>query len=339
MRNYPKLKVAAVQAAPVYLNMEVSVEKACRLIKEAAEKGAKLVVFPEAFLPGYPYWIWMDDPGSVMGFTHQLYTQALECPGPELSKIAGCAKENSIYVNISASERENSTVYCTQFMFDDQGNLLGKHRKMKPMTAERMIWGEADASTMQVYDTPVGKLGGLMSVEHMLPAEIMVLCAQMEEVHMGSYPALPKEPVTYRTFEPNYAVAISYVISNACYYIASTDVITPEIRDMLCAEHPEYADYLPTAKGDHLGGGAAFIMSPDALVISDRLDEKEEGIVTADIDLSIIAVKNFFMDTTGHYCNPAVSLEVDVSPKKPVVFHGDRSGGVLRYEDLTADNE
>lgn len=337
MRTFPKLKVAAVQAAPVYLNMEASVEKALGLIRDAAKKGARLVVFPEAFLPGYPYWVWMDDPISVMPFTQALYTQALECPGPELSRIAACANENNIYVCISASEREGSTVYCTSFTFDDQGNLLGKHRKLKPMTSERMVWGEGDASTMQVYSTPVGKIGSLMSVEHMLPAEIMVMCAQMEEIHMASYPALPKDPVTYRTLDPHMSLAISYVISNACYFIMSTDVITEETRDLLCSEHPEYASFLPTAEGDHLGGGNAFIMSPDALIVSDRLDEKEEGIVTADIDLSVIGVKNFFMDTTGHYCNPAVRLDVDITPKKPVQFHGDFERHSVGYEDLVAE--
>lgn len=337
MRTFPKLKVAAVQAAPVYLNMKASVDKACQLIRQAAEAGAKLVVFPEAFLPGYPYWCWMDDPVSVMPFTQMLYTQALECPGPELSRIAACAKQNDIYVNISASERDGSTVYCTSFVFDDQGNLLGKHRKLKPMTSERMIWGEGDASTLRVYSTSLGKLGSLMSVEHMMPAEIMTMCAQMEEIHMASYPALPKEPVTYRTFEPNLSLAISYVISNACFFIMSTDVITEEIRDMLCGEHPEYAQYLPTANGDHLGGGHAFVMSPDALVISDSLEEGEEGIVTADIDLSIIGVKNFFMDTAGHYCNPAVHLDVDLTPKQPVQFHGSLVSTFVSYEDLATE--
>ena len=337
MRIYPKLKAAAVQASPVYLNMEASVEKACGLISEASKQGAKLVVFSESFLPGYPYWCWMDDPISVMPFTQELYTQALECPGPELSRIASCAKENSIYVNISATERECSTVFCTQFMFDDQGNLLGKHRKLKPMTSERMIWGEADASTMLVYPTSIGRLGSLISIEHMMPAEIMVMCAQMEEIHLASYPALPKNPVTYRTFEPHLSLAISYVISNACYFIMSTGVITAEIRDKRCTEHPEYADFLPTSTGDHLGGGNSFIMNPDAQIISNRLDENEEGIVTADIDLSIIGVKNFFMDTAGHYCNPAISLAVDMTPKKPVTLNGLGDNASMKYEEILVE--
>lgn len=334
MRIYPKLKVAAVQASPVYMNMDASVEKACGLIKEAADRGAKLVVFPEAYLPGYPYWVWMDDPISVMPFTQMLYTQALECPGPELTKIATCAKENKIYVNISANERDNSTVYCTQFIFDDNGNMLGKHRKIKPFTSERMIWGEADASTLQVFDTPIGKLGTLISGEHMFTPEIQALCAQMEEIHMASYAALPAEPIGYRTYDPNLSMALNYVISNACYYIMSTDVITQEMLDLLCSEHPEYANYLPTAEGDHLGGGNAFIMSPDAIIISDKLDEKEEGIVTADIDLAIIGVKNFFMDTSNHYCNPAVKFEIDVTPRKAVQFVGKQIDCSVAYTDM-----
>ena len=200
-------------------------------------------------------------------------------------------------MNISATERECSTVFCTQFMFDDQGNLLGKHRKLKPMTSERMIWGEADASTMLVYPTSIGRLGSLISIEYMMPAEIMVMCAQMEEIHLASYPALPKNSVTYRTFEPHLSLAISYVISNACY----------------------------------------FIMKPDAQIISNRLDENEEGIVTADIDLSIIGVKNFFMDTAGHYCNPAISLAVDMTPKKPVTLNGLGDNASMKYEEILVE--
>lgn len=334
MRKYPKLKVAAVQAEPIFLNMEASVDKACRLIREAAEKGAKLVGFPESFLPGYPYWSWLDDPITTMPFTQQLLTLALECPGIELSKIAKSAKENQIYVCISATERDGSSVYSTQFMFDDQGNLKGKHRKLKPMHSEKMIWGEGDASTMKVYDTPFGRMGSLISCEHMAPMNSMMMCSQREEIHIASYPALPKNPVNYLTYGPNMSLANCYAVSNACFVIFSTQIIGEMTLDILCKEHPEYLNSLPTSMTNGIGGGNACILNPDGDIISDVLPENKEGIVTADIDLSAIGIANFFGDTTGHYCNPAVFLEVDRTPKKIVRAYGEELDSFISYENL-----
>lgn len=318
MRKYAKTKAAAVQADSVFMNVDASVEKACKLIRTAAGNGASYIVFPEAFLSGYPYWCWVDDPGSVMKYTQMLFAGAIECPGPELSKISECAKENRIYVCIGASEREQSTIYSTQFVFDDKGNMLGKHRKLKPMNSEKMIYGEGDASTMKVYDSPFGKIGALLSWEHMYPVNSMMMCSQREEVHAASFPALPKSPVKYNTFKPNYKELVFYAIANACFVICSTQVISRETVELISEEHKEYIERLVTAETDGIGGGNAFIMDPNGKIISNTIPEDQEGIVYADLDLSLIGISNFFMDTTGHYCNPAVFLEVDQTPQKTV---------------------
>lgn len=334
MRTYPKLKVAAVQASSVYMDVQASVDKACRLIKEAADKGAKLIGFPESYLPGFPYWCYLDDPVTVMPFTQMLFTTAISCPGPELGQIAQCAKQNSIYVCIGATEREGGSVYDTQFMFDDNGNLLGKHRKLKPMNSEKMIWGEGDASTMEVYETPFGNMGSLISCDHMNPMLSMIMCSQVEEVHVASFPTMPKASSWYRSYDVNYALANCYAISNACFVIFSTDVITQEMINILTEGHPEYISCLPTYKSNGLGGGNACIIDPDGVVISDKLNEDEEGIVTADLDLAMIGVVNFFGDTTGHYCNPAVHLEVDITPRKIVNVSGTPTDYSIPYDTI-----
>jgi cyanide dihydratase len=341
MRTYPTLRAAAVQASSVYLDMNASVKKACRLIEEAAKNGAQLVAFPESFLPGYPYWCFMDDPVSMMAFTQSIFASALYCPGTELSVISQCAKDNNIFVCITATERESSTVYDTQFLIDNHGNLLGKHRKIKPMGSERMIWGQGDGSTMRVQETPLGRIGSLFSCEHMNPMNSMVQCSQMEEIHIASYPALPSDPSDYMSFDVNYALLNYYAVSDCCYVIMSTQVMDQATKDLLTKpsegllhnEHPEYERFFGYGEGG-LGGGHACILNPDGEIISDVLAEDEEGLVYADLDLKMIGIANFFGDTTGHYCNPAVHLEVDVTPRKVVRFSGEPVDNSLSYESM-----
>lgn len=333
MRNYPKVKVAAVQASPVYMNLEASVEKACRLISEAAREGVKLIAFPEAFLPGYPYWIWVDDPVSVMPYTQQFFVQALECPGPDLARIAKCARENNIYVCIGVTEREQSSIYDTQFLFGDDGTLLSKHRKLKPMHSEKMIWGEGDASTMKVVDTPIGRIGALMSCEHMQPVNSMAMCIQREEIHIASFAALPEKPVNYRDFHTYEALTDCYAVSNACYLLMSTQVLNQETFDFFCAGHEEYRERILQGDLKHAGGRAC-VLNPEGDIVSNLLAEDEEGYVTADIDLAAIGIANFFGDTTGHYCNPAVWLEVDQTPQKIVRWSGNERDYSISYETM-----
>ena len=342
MRNYPTLRAAAVQAASVFLDMKGSVEKACSLIQQAANKGAQLVVFPESFLPGYPYWCFLDDPVSQMAFTQMLFASAITCPGAELSIISKCANDNDIYVCISATEREASSVYDTQFVIDNHGNLLGKHRKIKPMGSEKMLWGQGDGSTMQVYETPLGKIGSLISCEHMNPMNSMVMCRRMEEIHMASYPALPKISSNYSSYDVNFSLANCYAISNACFVIMSTQVMNQQTLDLLTkpspnllvTEHPEYEELLLQYGQNGIGGGNARILNPDGVIISDTLQEDEEGVVCANIDLHMIGIANFFGDTTGHYCNPAVHLEVDVNPRQVVKFNNRQPDNSLSYKQM-----
>jgi predicted amidohydrolase len=138
------------------------VEKTCSIIEEAANQGASLVGFPEAFIPGYPWWIWLGNPTTYGGpFYGELYKNAVEIPSKAVKKISETAKKTGVYVSVSVTELDGGSLYLTQLWFDSNGNLLGKHRKLKPTGAERYIWGEGDGSMMQVLETPIGRLGGL----------------------------------------------------------------------------------------------------------------------------------------------------------------------------------
>lgn len=138
---YPKFRAAAVQAAPVYLNLEATVEKSCELIDEAASNGAKLVAFPEAFLPGYPWFAFIGHPEYTRKFYHELYKNAVEIPSLAIQKISEAAKRNETYVCISCSEKDGGSLYLAQLWFNPNGDLIGKHRKMRASVAERLIWG------------------------------------------------------------------------------------------------------------------------------------------------------------------------------------------------------
>lgn len=180
MTDYPKFKAAAVQAAPVFLDAEATADKACKLIEKAASGGAKLIGFPEGFISGYPWWVWLTDPITGSPLQQKLMENAVEIPGPVVKKLSEAARKNNIYVCISVSEKEGGSLYLTQLWFNPLGDLMGKHRKMKPSGGERLIWGDGEASMMPVFDTEIGRLGGLQCWEHWIPLNIQAMNANQD---------------------------------------------------------------------------------------------------------------------------------------------------------------
>lgn len=170
------IRIAAVQATPVLLDRTATIEKARGLIRQAAKGGARLVVFPEAFVPGYPLWVWAIPPKENRLLTDlygRLVDQAVAVPGPAIDDLAEVAREMGVYVAIGINETNveasGSTLYNTLVYLGPDGRLIGKHRKLVPTAAERMVWGAGDGSTLDVYDTQVGKLGGLICWENYMP--------------------------------------------------------------------------------------------------------------------------------------------------------------------------
>jgi nitrilase len=169
-------KIAAVQAAPMFLNREATVEKACRLIVEAASQGARLIVFPESFIPTYPDWVWAVPPGRER-ILNQLYADflanAVDVPGGATERLAQAARKAGAYLVMGVTERDieasGASLYNTLLYFSPEGNLMGKHRKLVPTGGERLVWAQGDGSTLEVYDTPLGKIGGLICWENYMP--------------------------------------------------------------------------------------------------------------------------------------------------------------------------
>ena len=296
-------KVAAVQAAPVYLDLSRSVEKSIGLIAEAASSGAKLIVFPETWLPGYPAWldccrdvaVW--DHTTVKKVFARLMENSVVVPGPVTEALGQAAREHEIVLNISVHERvvEGSgrgTLYNTMLTFGADGTLLNHHRKIMPTYTERMIWGQGDGSSLRAVATDAGRIGGLICWEHWMPLARQVLHQSGEDIHIAAWPQVK---------EMNLIASRHYAFEGRCFVIACGAV-------MRASELPAELEPIESLKQRPdsfvLNGGSA-IIAPDGSLLAGPVFE-EEVILTADLDLSRIAEESLALDVSGHYSRPDI---------------------------------
>ncbi|MFE5331407.1 nitrilase-related carbon-nitrogen hydrolase, partial [Embleya sp. NPDC056575] len=198
--NPPRFKAAAVQAAPVYLDAAATVAKAVALIREAAGNGAELIVFPEAFVPGYPYWNWTMNPVQGSPWYERLYRSSVDVPGPHVETLRAAARAAGAVVVIGVNERgphSMGVLYNTMLTIDADGELIGVHRKLVPTWAEKLTWTGGDGSSLRVHPTGIGPLGVLACGENTNTLARFTLLAQGELVHAASYIALPVAPADY----------------------------------------------------------------------------------------------------------------------------------------------
>ena len=299
-------KVAAAQITPVYLNKQKTVEKACAVIKEAAQNGAKLIVFPEAFIPGYPDWIWLI-PNSKSADLNKLYTElvhnAVTVPDNSTDLLCEAAKENKIYVVMGMNERNtessNSSLYNSLLFIDDQGNIMGKHRKLIPTGGERLIWARGDGSTLKTYRTSVGKIGGLICWENFMPLARNALYEKGIQIYAA--PTWDKSP--------NWLISMQHIAREGGMFIISACMAIR--KDDIPDEYP-FKQLYP-ADREWVNSGNSCIVGPNGKILAGPL-EAEEKIIYADINLDdIISAKRMF-DVTGHYSRPDV-FNFEVIPK------------------------
>ncbi len=298
MLNLPKFKAAAVQAAPVFLDTDATVQKVCDLIKEAAENGAKLVAFPEVFVAGYPYWSWVMNPVQGSPWFEKLCRSAIEIPGPEVQRIAAAAKAHQVHVVVGVNERSQTgigTIYNTLIILGPNGRLLGRHRKLVPTWAEKLTWANGDGSSLRVYDTEIGKLGALACGENTNTLARFSLLAQGELVHIASYISLPVAPPDYDMAEAIKVRAAAHSFEGKVFTVVACSTVSEEIIQAISAGDPEIRAQL-TRRNSAFSG----ILGPDGRVIGEPLIDKE-GIVYADIDLSRCIQPRQMHDITGHY--------------------------------------
>lgn len=188
--DFPRFTAAVVQATPSFLDWQAGLAKACRLMKEAGERGARLIAFPEAWFPGYPFWHDCHD----VPLWRRLFHNSISVPGPAVEALSEAVNAAGAYVVIGVSERDGGTLYDTLLYFDPQGRLLGKHRKLLPTHEERTYWGQGDGSGLLVLKTEIGAFGGLICGEHLMPLARQVLHAKGERVHIAAWPGMPERP-------------------------------------------------------------------------------------------------------------------------------------------------
>ena len=311
---------AAVQAVPAYLDLQGGVDKTIALIEEAAAKGAKLIAFPECWLPGYPFWAWLDSAAGTMSYVGIHAANCMTANGPEAQRIADAARANDIWVVLGYSERCAGTLYIAQLIIANDGTITPR-RKLKATYVERTIFGEGDGSDIKVHRTPLGNLGALCCWEHINPLTKYAMFAQDEQIHVGSWPSFSLYPGKAYGLGPevNRALSQVYAAEGQCFVIASCGVISPQMIEQMC-DTPAKQDLL------RAGGGYAMIWGPDGRPLAEPIAPDQEGLVMAEIDISMITYAKTAGDPVGHYSRPDVfRLLFNPSPAPRVVRMAGRS--------------
>lgn len=315
-------KVAAVQAEPCWLNADAGVDKTIALIEEAAANDARLIAFPELWIPGYPHFLWTDAQAMGMGFVPPYHANSIVIGDARFNRLAQAAGDNEIVVVMGASEKDFGSLYMAQFIFGAEGEVRFTRRKLKPTHVERAMFGEGDGSHLHVLDVPeVGRLGALNCWEHLQPLSKYAMYSQGEQVHVASWPSfcLYRGGAYALGPEVNMAATQIYAVEGSNFAIAATTVTGPAGMELFCSNDQHAA--LLNGNG---GGGCSRVYGPDGALISDLLDEHTEGIVYADIDLSLIAISKMAADPSGHYSRPdATRLVFDKRPKPAVEVIGE----------------
>jgi nitrilase len=290
-------KVAAVQAAPIFLDLEATVTKACDLIGQAAVQGARIVAFPEAFVPGYPLWVWFVPPGKthpLRTLYHALHSNAVAIPGPEVSRLAEAAADHGVTVAIGVNERNaegsDSTLYNTLLYLGPEGQVLGKHRKLIPTAGERLVWGQAPSNDLEVFDLPFARLSGLLCWENYMPLVRYSLVAGGTQIHLAP---------TWDRGEPWISSMRHIAKEGRCFVVASCQAFhVDDVPDELAFK----SDYLSGMEG-WINPGLSLIVDPDGKVVAGPL-EGEEGILYADIEPHQLVGPRWQLDVAGHYARP-----------------------------------
>lgn len=287
-----RVRAAAVQIAPDIDSAFGTVEKVCAAIAEAAGQGANLVVFPETILPYYPYFSFVRPPFASGPEHLLLYERAVVVPGPATQAVSAAARKHGVVVVLGVNERDHGSLYNAQLVFDATGELLLKRRKITPTYHERMIWGQGDGSGLKVVQTAVGRVGALACWEHYNPLARYSLMAQHEEIHCAQFPGSMVGPI----FAEQMEVTIRHhALESGCFVVNATGWLTDA---QIAAIEPD-----PVAQKALRGGCFTAIVSPEGRLLGEPLSSGE-GMVIADLDMSLIVKRKRMMDAVGHYARP-----------------------------------
>lgn len=292
-------RLAAVQAAPVLLDRQASTDKACELIAKAGEMGATMSAFGESWLPGYPRWVHARIPYQQRRqLTGRYLGAAVNIPGPETDQLCAAARAAGTDVVIGVAELDPisaGTVYCTLLFISSEGEILGKHRKLKPTDGERTAWGEGDATGLRPHRRPYAAISGLNCWEHNMVLPGYALMAQGTQVHVAAFPGHETEPAAMASTR-QLLLARAFASQAAAYVVLVGGLIHPddiadaELREVIATTQPM--------------NGGSYIIDPMGEVIAGPAQGEE--ILVADCSLDTVRAAKAMCDVAGHYSRPDV---------------------------------
>ena len=308
-------KIAVIQEAPYVLDKNKTIQKAVEIINSVADQGAELVVFPEAYIAGYPAWIWRLRPGGDWGVYELLHVRLLEnsvdLSSGDLAPILEAAKQRNVTVVCGMNERDSvnsrSTIYNSVITINNQGEIVNHHRKLMPTNPERMVWGFGDGNGLNVIDTPVGRIGSLICWENYMPLARYSLYAQGVEVYIAP---------TYDSGEASVGTMQHIAREGKCWVVCCGVALE---REDLPKDFPDLERLYP-AEDQWINPGDSLVVSPGGVIVAGPLS-KEKGYLIVEIDSAQAAASKRALDVAGHYARPDVfTLEVDKTRQSPVQF-------------------
>ena len=284
--------LAAVQGTPMFCDRDATIEKVGRLTKEAADRGASLVAFPEAFVPNYPDWVWRTTPWADGEWYTRWADQCLDVPGPACDALGAIAAELQVYLAIPVNERDGGTIYNTILYFAPDGALLATHRKLVPTGGERLAWGQGDGSTLSVIDTPFGRVGGLICWENYMPLARAAMYEQGVDILLA--PTWDNSDV--------WVASMRHIAKEGrCYVLGITSCLR---ATDVPADLPGRDD-IYGGEDDWMSRGNTVIVDPYGAILAGPLSETE-GILYADVDTDTVRASRRQFDVVGHYARPDV---------------------------------
>ncbi len=305
------VRAAAVQIAPDLTGCAGTIERVLNAIADAADKGAEFIVFPETFVPYYPYFSFVQPPVQQGAAHLELYKEAVVVPSPETQAVADAARQRAVVIVLGVNERDHGSLYNTQLIFDADGTLALKRRKITPTYHERMVWGQGDGAGLKVVDTRVGRVGALACWEHYNPLARYALMTQHEEIHAAHFPGSLVGPIFGEQIE---VTMRHHALEAGCFVVNATGWLT---EGQIQSLHPD-----PKLQKAMRDGCMTCIISPEGRHLAEPLTEGE-GILIADLDMKLITKRKRMMDSVGHYARPELlHLVHDTRPAEVRVAQG-----------------
>ena len=308
-------KIAIIQESPVLLDRKKTIEKAIKLIEQATSANAELVVFPEAYISGYPAWIWRLRPGGDWGTSENLHSRlldsAVDIDAGDLKLLCASAKKNKITIVCGLNEQDGklskATLYNTVVIIGKDGNILNRHRKLMPTNPERMVWGFGDGSGLNVVDTSAGRVGTLLCWENYMPLARYTLYSQGVEIYIAP---------TYDSGDGWLGTMQHIAREGRCWVICSGVALT---NSDIPIDFPDRETMYPATE-EWINPGDSVVVAPGGEIVAGPM-RKEKGILFAEVDSKRVGISKRDLDVTGHYSRPDIfTLSVDTQPQSPIKF-------------------